>query len=74
MNWCISVYIYGVSTQIMYQTVSIFVTRTGCINEQMNWCIGVYMYLCIDSKTQQNIVCILSIERSRVSLHFKYKS
>jgi len=32
-----------------------------------------YMYLCIDSKTQK-YVCILSIVRSRVSLHFKYEA
>jgi hypothetical protein len=31
------------------------------------------MYLCIDSKTQK-YVCILSIVRSRVSLHFKYEA
>jgi hypothetical protein len=32
------------------------------------------MCLCIDSKTQKKYVCILSIERSRVSLNFNLNS
>ncbi len=73
MSWCISVYMYCVSTQIMYQTVSIFVTRIGCITEQWTG-VSAYIFICVSTWKLNKYVCILSIERSRVSLHFKYEA